>query len=121
MFFPLLLITLCFLVLGGVSFFLWWRGKSLPAMLMMVGWGVQFLFSFLGMISVYLGFGLWANVFAMILATAGFTLTFWEKIKADVEHFRNLAKQKMAKGGSSPAATTGTPPPPPPPPPPPAG
>ena len=91
---------LSYIVLGGVSFLIWWRAKAPAALLMMVGFGVMWLmltFNWFGIFGYkQMELAGWLTTLGLGVAAAGFALTFWTKIQADVERFRDLAKDKIA-------------------------
>lgn len=96
---PEILVFLAFLVMGGVSYLIWWKAKAPAALLMLVGFGVAWLFHTLQWWGIlgYSSYRLigWMNSLGLAVAALGFVLTFWTKIQADVERFREMARDKL--------------------------
>lgn len=109
---PNLLLLLSLLVMGGVSYLIWWKAKAPAALLMLVGFGVVWLFHALIWFGVFgyssFKFAAWMLALGFAVAAAGFVLTFWTKIQADVEKFREIARDRLShaaqKGDGSGAA-----------------
>lgn len=97
---PNVLVFVSFLVLGGVSYLIWWKAKAPAALLMLVGFGVCWLVQSLAWLNIlgYESYHLveWLFTLGLIVAAGGFVLTFWTKIQADVERFSEMARDKLA-------------------------
>ena len=92
--------VLACLIMGAVSFFLWQRRKAQPAFLMMVGFGAAFLGWFVLWVFAPFDGRLWFWLFTagLLVAAAGFFLTFRTEIQEQLDAFKAKAEAKIHGG-----------------------